>query len=271
MTTDFSGVTEVPGNAVTEEALSMLYTRYRFTVPSCEGKDVLEVACGSGQGLGYLAKTARRVVGGDYTRSLLDMARAHYRGRLPLLQLDAQALPFRSSSFDIVLLYEAIYYLPRPERFLDECRRVLREKGVLVLCTVNKEWPDFNPSPFSTRYFTASELEAFLRAGNFHADLFMAFPSKTRSLRDALISWIKRTAVALHLIPKTMKGKAWLKRLFLGPLRPVPTEVHEGMAAYSEPVPIASCQACSGYKVLFAVARPFRSAPTGERILETES
>lgn len=256
MTADFSGVTEAPGHAVTGEALSMLYTRYRFAVPSCQGKDVLEVACGSGQGLGYLAKTARRVVGGDYTWNLLCMARAHYRGRLPLLQFDAHALPFRSSTFDIILLYEAIYYLPHPERFLDECRRVLREKGILVLCSVNKEWPDFNPSPFSTRYFAASELAALLRERHFQADLFAAFPSKTGSLQDAVISWIKRTAVALHLIPKTMKGKAWLKRLFLGPLYPVPPEVHDGMAAYCEPVCIGSSRPCKGFKVIFAVARP---------------
>ena len=254
MATNYTTVTEVPGIEASREQLAMLYTRYAYAAEFCCGNDVLEVACGAGLGLGYLAKKARTVVGGDYTDNLLTGAKKYYNGRVPLLRLDAHALPFRDSSFDMVLLYEAIYYLANPEHFLDECRRVLREKGMLLLCTVNKEWSDFNPSPFSTRYFSARELSELLRKHGFRVELQGAFPVKKDSANDHVVSFLKRLAVALHLIPKTMKGKELLKRFFLGSLSPLPSEVHEGMAGYTPPVAISDTEACPRFKILFALA-----------------
>jgi len=252
--TDFSTVTEVTGNRVTQDQLERLYHRYTFAAQFCDGMDVLEVACGAGQGLGYLAKKAKLVVGGDYMENLLRVAQRYYSGRVPLLRLDAHVLPFRDSSFDVVLLYEAIYYLANPEYFLDECRRVLRERGMLLLCTVNKEWSDFNPSPFSTRYFTARELLDLLHQHQFQVQLSGAFPTNRETIKDDIISFLKRAAVSLDLMPKTMKGKELLKRIFFGPLQALPPEVFDGMASYCHPVRISEKDKASNFKILFAIA-----------------
>jgi ubiquinone/menaquinone biosynthesis C-methylase UbiE len=254
MASNYTTVTEAPGQRASREQLAMLYTRYAFAAEFCHDKHVLEIACGSGQGLGYLAKKARKLIGGDYTENLLKGAHQHYRGRVPLLRLDAHALPFRDSSFDVVLLYEAIYYLANPEHFLDECRRVLLEKGMLLLCTANKEWSDFNPSPFSTRYFSARELSELLRKHGFRVELQGAFPVKKDSANNHMVSFLKRLAVALHLIPRTMKGKEILKWLFLGRLSPLPSEVNEGMDGYAAPVAISDTEACTRFKIIFALA-----------------
>ncbi len=250
---DFTTVTETPGIGATNEQLSMLYTRYKSAAAFCEGKDVLEVACGAGQGLGYLAKRARHVVGGDYEARLLLLARHHYGEKMPLVRLDAHVLPFRARSFDVIILYEAIYYLSHPEWFVEECRRVLRGGGVLLICTVNREWSDFNPSPFSTRYFSARELFELLRKHQFQVELFGGFSAVRESARDVIALLIKRTAVALHLMPKTMKGKEFLKRVFFGKLIRLPPEIEDGMAEYSPPQPIPHDSTVSGYKVLYAV------------------
>lgn len=255
MVGDYTTVTEVPGIGATREQMSMLYTRYKTAAAFCEGKNVLEVACGSGQGLGYLAGKAGRVVGGDYTEGLLRVARRHYGGRVPLVRLDAHMLPFRDHRFDVVILYEAIYYLAQPDRFLDECRRVLRHPGVVVICAVNKEWSDFNPSPFSTRYFAARELGGLLKEQGFSVELYGAFPVSRVSTRDQMVSAIKRVAVWLHLIPKTMKGKEALKRLFFGRLTPIPPEVTDGMAEQYQLVPIKGNSVVSAYKVLYAIGQ----------------
>jgi ubiquinone/menaquinone biosynthesis C-methylase UbiE len=252
---DYSVVTEIPGLGATREQMSMLYTRYTTAAAFCEGKDVLEVACGAGLGLGYLARKARRIVGGDYTERLLRLAQRHYRGRIPLVRLDAHALPFRDRSFDVVILYEAIYYLTEPDRFLAECRRVLRVPGVVLICTVNKEWSDFNPSPFSVRYFSSQELIELLQRHGFAVELYGAFPVLKDSARDRVLSFLKRVAVALHLVPRTMKGREVLKRLFFGRLTPIPPEVTEGMAELHPLVPIAKKNVNSSYKVLYAVGR----------------
>ena len=89
----------------------MLYTRYAFARTFCRKKTVLEVGCATGQGLGYLAREARYVVGGDHAEIMVSRARRHYGRRMALLCLDAHTLPFRSASFDALILYEALYYL----------------------------------------------------------------------------------------------------------------------------------------------------------------
>jgi protein-L-isoaspartate O-methyltransferase len=58
---DYSDVTEAHGNQITREALAMMCTRYVFAARLSDGRDVLEVGCGAGQGLGVLRERARRV------------------------------------------------------------------------------------------------------------------------------------------------------------------------------------------------------------------
>ena len=95
---DYSTVTEIPGNRVTQEQLERMFHRYCFAGNFSEGKEILEVACGAGQGLGYLAKRAKRVFGGDYTEKLIKEAKRYYKERVPLLRLDAHFLPFRDQA-----------------------------------------------------------------------------------------------------------------------------------------------------------------------------
>ena len=66
---------------------------------------------------------------------------------------------------------------------------------------------------------------------------------------------VKRTAIALNLMPKTMKSKEKFKRIFFGGLVSLPAEVEEGMAEYVVPVPISCDSPNFQYKVLYAVAR----------------
>jgi len=233
----------------------MVYTRYAFAGKLCEKRDVLEVACGGGHGLGYLARKARRVVGGDYTERLLALAQRHCRGQVPLVRLDGHSLPFRPGSFGVVLLCEALYYLTETPRFVDEARRVLSRDGCLIISTINREWPDFNPSPFSTRYFSGTELLALLEDRGFQTKIYGAFPVVNDSARERVISTIRRAAVRLHLIPRTMRGKEVLKRVFLGRLAVFPTEVVDAMAPYCAPAPLLPHGPIRDFKVLFAVGQ----------------
>ena len=233
----------------------MLYTRYRTAADMSEGKDVLEVACGCGLGLGYVARRARRVVGGDYTEALLRIARSHCPEGIALARFDALALPFREATFDVVFLYEAIYYLAGPEVFLRECRRVLRKDGVVLVCTVNKEWRDFNPSPLSRNYLGAGELAKLMSGEGFSVEVYGAFPIPTGSPRQVVISLVKRAAMALHLMPKTMKRKEWLKRMFFGKLIRIPPQIAEGMVEAKPLVRVDTSSSVCEYKVLYAVGR----------------
>jgi ubiquinone/menaquinone biosynthesis C-methylase UbiE len=259
MSVDYSTVTETPDIKVSKEQVARLYQRYKFARRFCENKNVLEIACGAGQGLGYMAEVASHVVGGDIEEKNLKFARETFRDnkKVELQILDAHNLSFPDKTFDTVILYEAIYYLSDPNKFLDECKRVLKKDGVLLICSVNREWEDFNPSPFSTRYFSASELKQFLSNGFTGIELYGGFPVDEETAKDRLVSFIKRGAVSLHLIPKTMKGKEALKRIFFGKLVPLPHEVKEGMAEYAEPASVSPDKVVSDYKVLYAAAHVF--------------
>lgn len=253
----YTPVTEFPGNGATKEQIARLYHRYRFAFEFCKGRDVLEVACGAGIGLGYLAKVAKKVVAGDIDEKILETAMNTYYGQadIEIYKLDAQNLPFKDCSFDVVLLYEAIYYLPKAEEFISEAHRVLRGNGVLIIGMVNKDWSDFNPSPLSTKYFSVPELYQLLSQKFSTVEMYGAFPASANTLKDKVISLIKRTAVTFHLIPKTMKGKEFFKRIFYGKLTPIPTQITNEMAEYLPPIVIPVDSPNYQYKILYAVAR----------------
>jgi len=91
---------------------------------------------------------------------------------------------------------------------------------------VNKDWIDFN-LPLQYQLFSVSELFLLLKQKFSGVEIYGAFPTNTDSIKDKIISLIKRSAVAFHLIPKTMKGKEFFKRIFFGKLQVLPAELEE--------------------------------------------
>src|ERR1035441_1509158 len=127
----FSEITESPFTRATSDQLQILYTRYDLATKHSVGKDVIEVACGAGVGLGMIAGVGRHVTGGDIDDQNCATALESYAGRpnIEVRHVDALQLPFGACSFDVVVLYEALYYLPSADEFLREARRVLRSAG----------------------------------------------------------------------------------------------------------------------------------------------
>jgi SAM-dependent methyltransferase len=251
---DFSQVTETWGIPASREQLAMQYCRYRMAGDLAAGKEVLEVGCGSGMGLAYLAAKSRRAVGVEFTPSLL----AEARRRLPeveISQADAQQLPFEDRTFDVVLMLEMIYYVPHPEQALAECRRILRPGGALMVCSPNPERLDFNPSPLSVRYFTARELAEMIGRHGFEATLYGGFPPEADSSRDKMLRPLRRIAVRLRLIPGSMRAKAMVKRILYGRL-PQLGAVRDGVVEYRAPTKLDLDQSpVRGFKNLYAVGQ----------------
>lgn len=255
MVRDYTVVTEVPGGRATTEQLARLYHRYHTAAQYCEGKQVLEVACGAGLGLGYLARKAGKVVGGDYMSQLLQIAQGRYNGRVRLAQLDAHALPFGNATFDVVILFEAIYYLADPAKFLIESHRVLGNDGLLLICTVNKDWSEFARSALSTTYFSVPELHTLLTEHGFDAEFFAAFPASATSVKHKAVAVLRRVAIALNVVPMTLQSRELFKRLFYGALSAMPPEVQDGMAEVYPLLPIPHHVPDDRFKVLYVAAR----------------
>ncbi len=249
----YSTVTEQPGQPASRIQLEMLDARYAWAAEQAREKDVLEAGCGAGMGLPAIGRVARSVQAGDVDAENLRAARAACaaHANVAVRAFHAGELPFPSESFDLVLLFEAIYYVPDVRRFLKEARRVLRPGGTLLIVTVNPEWDGFNPSPMKTRYWSAPDLLAALREGGFAARVQGAFP-ETASLNTWAIAFVRRAAVALNLIPRTMRGKALLKRIFYGRLTAVPPLA--GASLVSPPLAELDAAGSYRYRVLYATA-----------------
>ena len=256
MTIDYSPVTEMAGDEISKEQLDRLCHRYYWAGAYCVGKDVIEAACGTGPGLGYLAARALSLRAGDYTPGILAAAQRNYGDRVDLRQFDAQAMPFEDHSADVVILFEAIYYLPSAERFVDECRRVLRPGGQVLIATANKDLYDFNPSPYSQTYYGVVELHQLFAERGFMAECFGYLSIRGDvSLRQRILRPIKKLAVKLGLMPKTTGGKKWLKRLVFGSMTRMPAEIKEGMIPYTPPTPLASSGPDREHKVIYCAAK----------------
>lgn len=253
---DFTTVTETPGTKATEDQLRILYTRYDLGLTYCTGRDVLEVACGAGVGLGLLAKHARRVLAGDIDPRNCQTARQNTAAnqKITVQRFDAGSLPFPDASFDLVVLFEALYYLPDEHAFFREARRVLRPGGTLVLSSVNREWTGFNPSPFSTRYYSAKELFDLLSEDGYNVRLLAGFSERTDGILHRLVHAVRLIAIRLRLIPKTMKGKQWLKRLFYGRLTPIPKQLSESQELVDALAEISRDSDTSVFRMLYCVA-----------------
>lgn len=104
---------------------------------------VVDVGCGSGYHLPWLAGVAAQVVGVEPERSLADLSRRRTR-RLPnveVRQATAQALPLADHSADVVHSRWAYFFGPGCEPGLAESRRVLRRGGLQVIVDVDLTAP----------------------------------------------------------------------------------------------------------------------------------
>jgi SAM-dependent methyltransferase len=252
---DFVSLTEIAGDEVSTEQVGRLARRYYWVGKYCDGADVLEVACGCGQGLGHLASLARRLYAGDISAPLLRMAKSHYANRIPMLRFDAEWLPFRKQAFDVVAICEALYYIPGLDRFFEECRRILRSEGYLLIATANKDLYDFTPSPRSQTYLGVVELERYLKKHGFRAEFWGDAPIAAVGARQRMLRPIKAMASKLGLIPGTMNGKKVLKRLVFGELVKMPAEVTPATAKAVSPTRLRLGEPDHGHKVILCAAR----------------
>jgi len=97
------------------------------------GSTLLEVGSGRGGNCYYLSRytKAKAIYGLDLCEA--NVRFCHSIHRLPNVQFlrgDAQQLPFRSHTFDVVLNLESSHCYPDFERFLSEVHRVLKPEGI---------------------------------------------------------------------------------------------------------------------------------------------
>ena len=104
-------------------------------LPDVDGKDVIELGCGTAYFSAWLARRGARPVGVDVTPAQLDTARAmqaEHGLEFPLLLESAEAVPLPDASFDLVLSEYGASIWADPYLWVPEAARLLRRGGELV-------------------------------------------------------------------------------------------------------------------------------------------
>jgi ubiquinone/menaquinone biosynthesis C-methylase UbiE len=108
--------------------------------PFVAGKDILEIACGTGNWTQILAKRARSVLATDVNQSTIDIARQKEYSDPPprFVEADAYKLETIDGEFDTVFMADWWAHIPKSKlsQFLDNLHLKLRESGCVVVVDI---------------------------------------------------------------------------------------------------------------------------------------
>ena len=108
-----------------------IFSRYKFN-------RILDVGCADGN-FSILLKeacSAKEVYGIEISEKGVKLARNNGVKAFQL-DIDDEDFPFEDNYFDAIFAGQIIEHLYDPDHFLEECYRVLKQNGILVLSTVN--------------------------------------------------------------------------------------------------------------------------------------
>src|SRR4030043_946145 len=110
------------------------------------GEKILDLGCGNGHFFGYFRSKGADYFGNDISEKLIEIAKKEHPGGNFQVS-DALSLPFPNAFFDKIFCIAVFHHMPSEElriKFLEEAKRVLKEKGILVLIVWNfKEVKEF--------------------------------------------------------------------------------------------------------------------------------
>jgi ubiquinone/menaquinone biosynthesis C-methylase UbiE len=167
------------------------------------GMKVLDVGCGRGEILRHCAQLGANAYGVDYAAVAVDMSQGVIQaldgitpGKTGVGQADAKKLPFASSSFDRVLMFDVVEHLHPWElqEAMREVHRVLKPEGRFVIHTAPNIWYDRYAYPMVRLVRTAmgqgahypKDPRQFLVNVNEHVHVNeQSLVSMQRALRDA--------------------------------------------------------------------------------------
>lgn len=113
-------------------------TRVKLALKYIEKNEkVLDLGCNDGAITNEIAKKGNDVLGVDLEEVIEKVAKKKYP-HLKFVAHDlSQKFPWTDGSFDVIVALELIEHIPDDDLFLQECFRILKKGGKLILSTPN--------------------------------------------------------------------------------------------------------------------------------------
>jgi ubiquinone/menaquinone biosynthesis C-methylase UbiE len=114
-----------------------------------EGDSALDIGCGRGDLMMALAQKGAEITGIDYSQEALEIAQKTIgkqpealKDKLKVLHSNATALNFPDQTFDYIFMTDIVEHLYPSElkKSFEECQRVLKPKGKLIVHTAPNRW-----------------------------------------------------------------------------------------------------------------------------------
>jgi ubiquinone/menaquinone biosynthesis C-methylase UbiE len=109
-------------------------------IESSKGKKVLDAGAGTGRLTLRLHAAGADVTALDISPHMLAVLKGK-KHAIKTVEGDIEHMPFKDESFDMVFSSLTLVHLKKPDLFLDECYRVLKDDGKLVLVNIHFRKP----------------------------------------------------------------------------------------------------------------------------------
>lgn len=188
------------------------------------GRRVLDVGCGNGYVLSQYARHHARATGVDLTARGIGLSRQRFRieglaGEFA--QSNAEALPFRTASFDLVVSVGVLHHTPDTTRAVDEIHRVLKPGGTFLVMLYHRNslayrWV-FSVGRFlKPKYWRKSLQEMVNRVDGDANPLGKVY---SRAEMVALLRRFESVKTRVDCLEESHFGKAWVGGLVPKPIR----------------------------------------------------
>ncbi len=167
---EFTGERLVPTADGWDDLFFEHITRYRFAASLVKGKHVLDAGSGCGYGACHMARRGAQSVSGiDIASEAVNYAREHFKeDGLRFDTADVLDTGLETGSFDRIVSFEVFEHVERPDRFLNEMKRLLAPGGLFLVSTPNVHTyvagGKDGENPFHVKEYSPDEFQELLEA-----------------------------------------------------------------------------------------------------------
>lgn len=149
--------------------------RYHWVLSLIKGRLVADMACGEGYGAALLAQYAKHVTAVDIDAPTISQAQQKYaQNNIDFICANALHTELEAAQFDFITSFETLEHLAEHEALFLEFKRLLKQAGVLVISTPDKDIysPEGQHNHHHIKELSHVEFEALLSRHFKHHVLF---------------------------------------------------------------------------------------------------